>query len=471
VRVEETSRHRVLALLAAALMLGGFLRFFRLGRADLTPDEAYSWAAAAAPTAAEVVRLQAKLNPGKLAVHDLALHAWIGAFGAGAAAMRALSALLGTLEIVLVFWVAREIFLLGDNAKKPVAEIGDAASVDFPAAVSAVIFAVNLAAIKYAREARMYAVLMVMIVAQMGFLLRSRRRDTLANFAAVSIFTALAIATNFTAVFVIITEAVWLLLSTNAEGGIPWKPLGAIAVGMSAFVAITAGAIPTGVATLENGTLNFIPNPGFWDVVSFFNYATLPYAVVLALALWGVLSGWSRQRPSVVFALLWMWGPVILLYVLSLTIAPLLVTRYALSSFIPFLVLAALGIWYCGPLRIQSCALALVVTLALVQFVSYVHRSPSMKWQNGVQRIRAYSPSAVIAVAPARGANLIRYYLSTVRGYEVVDLSDRASCTKSGILVIWNGGLYGPYRKQAEDCSAAFPHLLFRQQDFAVLAR
>ncbi len=77
----------------------------------------------------------------------------------------------------------------------------------------------------------------------------------------------------------------------------------------------------------------------------------------------------------------------------------------------------------------------------------------------------------MIAVAPARGANLIRYYLSGADQYRVVGLTDRASCTKSEILVVWNGGIYGPFRKQADDCSAAFRHLLYSDGDFKVLAR
>jgi Dolichyl-phosphate-mannose-protein mannosyltransferase len=471
VQLNDQTRLSVFAL-AAALLVGGFLRFFQLGRADLTPDEAYSWAAAAAPSAAEVVRLQAKLNPGKLAVHDLALHAWIGAFGAGVTAMRALSAVLGTIQIALVFWVAREIFLLARPGEQPGGGGDSAVSPDFTAALSAFIFAVNLLAVKYAREARMYSVLMAMVLAQAGLLLRSRRKDTLANYAALAIFTALAVATNFTAVFVIVSEALWLLFFAGARRSLTtWKTLGGMGAGILAFIAMTAGAVHTSVETLNNGVLNFIPYPTLWNVISFFDYATLSYALVLVLALWGVVAGWSGVRASIIFALFWMWGPVILLYIISLTVAPLLVTRYALSSFVPFMVLAALGVSYCGSIRAQSAALALVIILSLVQFVSYVHRSPTMEWQHGVEQIRAYRPSAVIAVAPARGANLIRYYLTGKNRYRVVGLTDNASCTQSEILVVWNGGMIGSLRKQAQDCSADFTHLLYQHQDFSVLGR
>ena len=68
-------------LLAVAVVLGALLRFFRLGASELSPDEAASWAAAAAPTVAGVIRQQAVFNPGKLAAYELILHGWIAVFG------------------------------------------------------------------------------------------------------------------------------------------------------------------------------------------------------------------------------------------------------------------------------------------------------------------------------------------------------------------------------------------------------
>ena len=59
--------------------------------------------AASAPTVGEVVRQGLELNPGKLALHDIVLHFWMLAFGDSMTSIRALSALLGTLAIALVF--------------------------------------------------------------------------------------------------------------------------------------------------------------------------------------------------------------------------------------------------------------------------------------------------------------------------------------------------------------------------------
>ena len=103
------ARALTVALLAVAIALGGWLRFAAIGAREMSADEGASWAAAAAPTLAEVVRIQAVLNPGKLAVYEIVLHGWMKLFGDELGAMRALSAMLDTFAIVVVFALVREL--------------------------------------------------------------------------------------------------------------------------------------------------------------------------------------------------------------------------------------------------------------------------------------------------------------------------------------------------------------------------
>ena len=84
-------RHAI-AILSVAVVVGTWLRFEHLDRVDFTPGEAVSWVAASAPTIREVLASAIVLNPGKLGVHDVALHLWMDAFGDGLTTMRAMSA-------------------------------------------------------------------------------------------------------------------------------------------------------------------------------------------------------------------------------------------------------------------------------------------------------------------------------------------------------------------------------------------
>lgn len=283
-RAADSSRRLALTLLGAAIILGGVLRFFHLGASELTPDESASWAAAAAPGLSEVVRRQAVFNPGKLAAYELLLHGWIGLAGSGVLAMRALSALMGIAAIVLVFWAAREVLALGDRHDQSVE------SVDCAAAVTALIAAVSLTMVRYTREARMYPLLMVAALAQTAFVLRSHRRGGLANYAGVSLFTALSIAANFSAAFLVAAQGLWLLLSREGRRyGWAWKPLALLAAGAIALLPVFGVAIQNSAVALNKGALTWISPPVWWAPASFFNRGTgtLPFPVLPVLAAWG----------------------------------------------------------------------------------------------------------------------------------------------------------------------------------------
>src|SRR5882757_1973254 len=103
------SKKQTAILLSAAIVLGSVLRFFRLGSRELSIDESLSWFAAAAPSVSDLLRIQHGVDSGKLAIHELALRGWMRMFGESEGALRAMSALIGSLSIGLVFILALEI--------------------------------------------------------------------------------------------------------------------------------------------------------------------------------------------------------------------------------------------------------------------------------------------------------------------------------------------------------------------------
>src|SRR5579863_1649755 len=172
-------------LLAAAVLVGGWLRFHSLGVSDMTADEAPSWLAASAPTVGEALHQGLALNIGRLALHDLTLHFWMVAFGDSVTSIRALSALLGTLAIALVFVVTRELFTSKDATEAPLL----ATDTSTVATLSALVFALNVVAIRYSREGRMYALMLDATLVQLWFFLRAVRRGRLVNYFGTALFT------------------------------------------------------------------------------------------------------------------------------------------------------------------------------------------------------------------------------------------------------------------------------------------
>ena len=118
--------------------------------------------------------MEHQLDPGKLPLYDLLLHGWIRVFGDSVTAMRGMSAVLGTIAIVLVFAAVREVCRsLGGEAG---AAIGDLAG-----GFTALAYAVNFMMVTSDRTVRMYPVAMSAELLQIFFLVRAQRRGGMAQ--------------------------------------------------------------------------------------------------------------------------------------------------------------------------------------------------------------------------------------------------------------------------------------------------
>ena len=378
----------------------------------MSPDEGASWAAASAPTAAEVIARQPALNPGELPVHDLLLHAWIALFGSSLAAIRALSAAFGVASILLVYLVVCE--LLEESALTR-------DDIKLVAGLSALLFAVNLVTIKYSHEARMYPLMLAAILAQVAMLLRALRVGGLANYAAVVLLTALAIASNFAALLIPATEGLWLL-NVIARAG--WRPDNAkarrawvIAIALAAAGLILVPRLFSSLHAASAGSLGgWRKLPAWYEPFALFNKATGSFAfpILAALAIWAVIRGWRSAHDSIAFALLWMWAPPIMMVAASYTIAPVFVERYALSCFVPFFILAALGIFELPGDLLRVGALALAVAFSLGHIVSYDRKPHDAQYREAIAAAdSALKPGEVMTVVPSYAIQVLRYYLPT----------------------------------------------------------
>jgi Dolichyl-phosphate-mannose-protein mannosyltransferase len=411
-------------ILAAAVSAGGWLRFHALGASDLTADEGASWLAASAPTVQEVYHQGLQLNPGKLAAHDLTLHFWMLAFGDSVTSIRALSALLGTIAIALVFLTTRELFASEEDLAAPLFSTDSSAI----AALSALVFALNVVAIRYSREARMYELMLDATLVQLWYFLRAVRRGRLVNYAGTALFTILAIATSFVSGLVFAAEGLCLLYALR-PGATRWPYAWNTAVTLMTAGAIVAGLTPwRQMLEKASSSWSWI-GPGFLTeyVLGFFGAAVrspiLP--VTMLLAIWGVLRGCQRYAEGTSFALAWMFvpllplvlwlGPIMLLVVTIYSWTPLFADRFALTCIVPLCIFVALGIWELPSSTARMAALALVVVLAGFRIHSYDPNSGDPEW--GVQW-RAATEAALpelkagkpVSVVPGYGIYALRYY-------------------------------------------------------------
>ncbi len=448
-----------------ALAAGSAFRFANLGSLEMSPDEGASWAAASAPSAAEVIARQPALNPGELPVHDLLLHAWIALFGSSLAAMRALSAAFGVASILLVYLVVCELFeesaLTRDDIK-------------LVAGLSALVFAVNLVTIKYSHEARMYPLMLAAILAQVAMFLRALRVGGLANYTAVVVLTALAIASNFAALLMPATEGLWLVYLIVRTGPRPDKA-NARRAWVIAIALVAAGLIlvPKLFSSLHAASAGSLGGwrklPAWFEPFALFNKATGSFAfpILAAPAIWGAISGWRRgARDSIAFALLWMWAPPLMMLAASYTIAPLFVERYALSCFVPFFILAALGVFELPGDLVRAAALALAVALSLGHIVSYDRKPHDAQYREAIAAAdSALKPGETMTVVPSYAIQVLRYYLPPDRLDRAVRYDPSAP---AAVLILGDQnlapGAAQSYRKE-------YPQVVARLRGVTVLRR
>jgi len=426
-------------LLLIAIVVGGHLRFHHLERFDMSGDEGASWAAASAPSIHQVVALEQQLDPGKLALHDIMLHGWIGAFGDSLLAMRAMSAALGTIAIALVFVTVREVcHSLGE----------DESADSMPAlagAFAALLYAVNLEMVTSDRTVRMYPLVMCAELLQITFFCRAQRRDSWVNCVGVATFTAAMIAANFTSSFLIIAEVLWLhclLLAKEAgarAGGLmALGPTVAVIAGIALLTPMLPSALTSSANAVQVGYINWIKlQPISWP------YTTLRDGVggyilfwmLIVLGAFGLWRRWSSGPLVSAFFALWAIGPILAAVAMSYSIHPVENPRYVIIAFVGLFAFAGVG-----AASMPSTLLRLLLALLIVHFTIHaVHRwlrqSHEAAWREATTAAVAGSATGTaISVVPSYAVNVVRYYLPRDRRDAAVGVD--FGCGSGRVLIL-----------------------------------
>jgi hypothetical protein len=395
------------AVLLIALAIGTILRFFRLGAHELSIDESLSWAESSGHNIKAVLRVQHQLDSGKFPIYEIAQHGWMRIFGDSETAMRALPALIGSLSIVLVFILAVEVLLaLGGSPEPSPAELRSAASpvkerarysesrnrIYLVAAMCALLFAVGLPSVEIARQARMYSMMEAWILAQVIFLYRARRLGGFANYAGLTFFSAIAVATNFTAALVIVAEALWLIYLYLADSDarslknsqLRW--MGAALIGAIVLLLPFFAGLRYGVEGVTRGDYDWIKPPGRWEPFATFEsgLGTLPFPLFALFAIAGAVRLWRAHRDQAVLLILWIVAPPLILFAGSYLVTPMLVTRYLISSFVPLFILTAIGIESVPVASYRAVAIVAIVSLSILR-VSSDFRPGDDRWRDACQ--------------------------------------------------------------------------------------
>jgi len=332
-----------LCLLAAAMTLRG------LGEKSLWIDEVFS--VLASRNWGELWSTYAKSESNMLLYFGL-LHLWLK-LGQAEFLVRALSAVSAILTVPAIYVTGKRLF-------------GPWAGL-----LAALLLSVNLFFVRYAQEARSYALLLLLTTLSTYWFLRALQNRARRDWIAWVLVSTLSVYAHLFALLVLAAQALSLLARNLRD--LPWRPLIISALAMGAL------ALPTLVLQpLDAHQLDWVQAPTGESV----------RALIRDLAggqkgvLWGYLLLWMaglsvgatkaavlRQRLGLwpyVLAVIWLFAPIALAYVYSLTVHPVFVDRYFIVCLSPLILLAAEGLagvarWR-GPTRwLAVAALVLVM--------------------------------------------------------------------------------------------------------------
>jgi mannosyltransferase len=353
----------LLLLLAA----GTVLRFLFLIRKPFWFDECFS---------VEVARVSGSnflhllwWREANMSLYYVLLRIWLQ-FGHSEFFIRSLSVLIAAATIPAIYWLGR---LLYDRRV---------------ALIAAALFAFNAYSVRYAQEARSYALFLLLATLSSGFLIAFVREPARHNHRGYVLVSILAVYAHFYALLLLGVH--WLALRWMGRGGHApdqsnTPPLAHL---RHAWIAIGLAVLPllVFVAKTGAGPIKWIQRPGLRDVIEFYEHlagganwmllvvcaaACVAAVVPVGKALLSRDQDWETWRSQ--FLLMWLFFPVVLTIVLSFA-RPVFLGRYMIFCLPALLILVAAGLARLRPSWLLAGALAAMLLLC-AQGVSFVYGS------------------------------------------------------------------------------------------------
>ncbi|MFP5375985.1 MAG: glycosyltransferase family 39 protein [Acidimicrobiia bacterium] len=474
-----------LAGAAAVVVAGVVLRFGATGALWL--DEALAVNIARLPLSDLPEALR---HDGAPPLYYLLLHGWTAVFGDGVLAARSLSGVLGVATLPLAWAAGRR---LGGR----------------PAAGAALLLVASSPfAVRYATEARMYALVILLVLAGHLAVVRALEDPSLRRLAAVSAATGLLVLTHYWGLFVAAAVTAWLALDARRPGAgarPARRTLASVAVGVAALAPWlpvlayqtrhtgTPWAVPPGVFELRDALVDFAG--GYTRAGT---ALVLVLVALVALALLGRPTGRRRvelggpgqpgARPLAFVAAATLGAA----FAVAQLTGSAFTSRYASVALPPFLLLAGLGATALWSATARRGALALAVALGLVGAVDHVgdRRTQADQVAGAIRRLA--EPGDVVAYCPDQlGPAVSRLLPPAIRQVtypdlappQRVDWADYAARVRASpprrfaarllamagpggdVFVVWGGG----YRTLGRRCEALVAGLDTRRAEVVVV--
>jgi hypothetical protein len=288
---------------------------------------------------------------------------------------------------------------------------------DSTTAVLAVfLMSVNVSFVGYARDARSYTLVLLLLTASAFFLVRAVQEDRTRDWVGWALLVALAVWAHLFAVLVVFAQVAWLLLERES---IPRRRALLAVGGVAALVAplllaLIAGHQGAQLDWLDRPGLRQLPGLGEWFVESRATFVL--YAVGLVAALIFALR--ARDLRASAFLLFWLFGPPTIAFVVSFIADPVYLYRYFLMCLPALVLLVAAGFARLRPfwLGIALAAVACALSVRTVEGCRPDCKIRYDEWETAVADLQVRArPGDAIVVYPQEVRTPLDHYLGTER--------------------------------------------------------
>ena len=393
-------------VLAIILLIAAILRLYHLGQSSLWYDEVVTMRLAQTHDPTALVKLLRQIDATRALLHPLLLQFWVSLFGISDLSGRSLSALFGILTIAITYWVGQQAF--------------DVKSGLWAAWLSAI----SPLLIYYSREARMYALLVLITCFGWGLLFSHGRSPKRWKCALYGLLLVAIAYSHPLGLLMVCTLGLASLLNRQAFQ-FSWKKWQVIHLTVAMAVTPWVGQYLNHTPESTSGllSLRFL----FGMPIAFIggNFAIL--VVCLLLIVYGLVEFRRSENgnlhlhfehlPSFISISLWLVVPPLVLYVYSRVGHPIFgPARYTLYVGPAYLILVSRGLaklpWLAG---IAMAGAGAVVSGTML--LTDVYRSDlKADWRGASAYLSRHDSSALVAVmAPTSSIDTelatARYYL------------------------------------------------------------
>lgn len=365
-------------LLVLITALAAFLRFYALGFESYWLDETASAMWSAGSLAAILQECAGDVHP---PLYFILLKFWGEVFGRSDWALRAFSALCGTLAVPVVYFTAQELFKRSSAAL-----------------AAALLLAVSQFHVQFSQEARSYAMMCFGAVLSTLFFLRLLKTPSFKNVFFYFLAAVLLLYTHLFGAFFIIAHTVFFLLFKN-DCKVSFKKWAAIQftlfITFLPWMFVIRGQmaahkefwiLPLQISSLPQLLLNFSGSLTVWGVI-----ALVIFCGLIAFALWRKKGSFKsdpafslKSDPAFSLVVLWFFVPVILALLVSVLLQPVFMPRFLIGTLPAFLLISAYGIDLLKTKSFKTFAIAILTICSLINCAILLHEINKERWREAV---------------------------------------------------------------------------------------